>query len=117
VQYLDTKLTFSGSAVWNGQSNLNVPMTFSGTIVGYELINCQSGGVGCSLGPEEFALHVSGHGTGGVAMNGAGQIEGVTVNVNGTANTSTVPEPMSLALTGSGLVGVWLAKRRVRLPS
>lgn len=115
VEFLDTSLTFHGSAVWNGQYNLNVPLTISGMIIGYELINCEPGGIGCSLGPEEFALRITAKGIGDYTVNQAGLIQGVTVTLSGTASTSTVPEPVSLVLTGSGLAGIWLSKRaRVR---
>ncbi len=111
VEFLDTSLTFKGSAVWNGQYNLNVPLTISGMIIGYELINCQPGGTSCSLGPEEFALRITAKGIGDFTMNQAGLIQGVTVNLSGTASTSPVPEPVSLVLTGSGLVVVFLSKK------
>jgi hypothetical protein len=38
-------------------------------------------------------------------MTSTGLIQGVTVNLTGTATTTTVPEPLSALLTGSGLVG------------
>jgi hypothetical protein len=115
VQFLDTSLIFHGSAVWNGQYNLNVPLTISGLIIGYELINCESGGVGCSLGPEEFVLKITAKGIGDFTVNQAGLIQGVTVTLSGTASPSPVPEPVSLVLTGSGLVCIWLSKKgRVR---
>jgi hypothetical protein len=114
AQYFNTSLVFSGSAVWNGQLNMNVPLTISGLIIGYELVDC-SGGVGCSLGPEEFALRINAQGVGDFTMSSAGLIQGVTANLTGTATTTSVPEPMSALLTGSGLVGIWLTKRaRVR---
>jgi hypothetical protein len=111
VEFLDTSLTFKGSAVWNGQSNINVPLTISGMIIGYELINCQPGGISCSLGPEEFALSITAKGTGDFTMNEVGLIQGVYVTLSGTASTSPVPEPVSLVLTGSGLVVVFLSKK------
>jgi hypothetical protein len=111
AQYLNTDLVFSGSAVWNGQLNMNLPLTISGLIIGYELVNCSGGGVGCSLGPEQFALRINAQGVGDFTMSSTGLIQGVTVNLTGTASTTTVPEPMSALLTGSGLVGVWLTKR------
>lgn len=111
VQYLDSNLTFTGSAVWNGQSDFNVPLTITGLIVGYELINCDPGGVNCSLGPKEFALRITAKGVGDFTMDQTGSIEGVVVSLTGTATTTTVPEPASLVLTGSGLLGVWLKKR------
>jgi hypothetical protein len=109
VQFLDPSLSFSASALYTGQSNITVPLTFSGTIVGYELVNCTDG-IDCSLGPRKFALHISGQGTGNFTILGPGLIEGVSASFTGRA--SVVPEPASLVLVGSGLAGVVLAKRR-----
>lgn len=111
AQYLNTSLVFSGSAVWNGQLSMNVPLAISGLIVGYELVNCSAGGVACSLGPEEFALRINAQGVGDFTLSATGLIQGVTVNLTGTAAVTTVPEPMSIVLTGSGLAGIWATKR------
>jgi hypothetical protein len=111
AQYLNTSLVFTGSAVWNGQLNMNVPLIISGLIVGYELVNCSAAGIGCTLGPEEFALRINAQGVGDFTMSSTGLIQGVTANLTGTATTTTVPEPMSALLTGSGLIGAWLTRR------
>jgi hypothetical protein len=112
VEYLNPSVAFSGSAVWNGQSTINVPMTITGTIVGYELVGCE-GIVGCSLGPEEFSLRVVAHGTGQFSVSPAGLIYGGSGTFSGFASTAT-PEPLPLLLTGTGLIGVWLARKRVQ---
>ncbi len=112
VEYLNPSMTFSGSAVWNGQSTINVPMTITGTIVGYELIGC-TGSVGCSLGPEEFSLRLVAHGTGQFNVAPNGLIYGGSGTFSGFASTAT-PEPLPLLLTGTGLIGLWLARMRVQ---
>lgn len=111
VQFLASNLTFTGSALYTGQTDLIMPMTFSGTISGYKLVNCD-GESDCSLGPNEFTFYVSGQGTGDLSMSEIGSIIGVGVTLNGTA--STVPEPLSILLTGSGLAGIVLARKRSR---
>lgn len=113
VQFLDTDITFSGSALYSGQTDVIVPLTFTGIIVGYKLVNC-TGDVDCSLGPKEFTVYISGQGTGDFSFYGApGNINGVGANFTGTASVvSTAPEPISLLLTATGLVGVGIAKRR-----
>ena len=110
VEYLSQTLTFSGSAVWNGQYTMTVPMTITGTIIGYELVDCQ-GTVSCSLGPEEFSLHITAHGTGTFNVESTGVIDGGYGTFSGTVSTSTAPEPVSLVLTGTGLMGIWLVRR------
>jgi hypothetical protein len=110
AEFLDPSLTFTGSAFDSGATSMSVPMTVSGTIVGYELINCDPSGGGCTLGPKEFTLHIVAHGTGVFTMDEQGRIiEGVSSSFTGTA--TTVPEPVSLALTGTGLLGILIRKK------
>jgi hypothetical protein len=111
AEFLASNITFTGSALYTGQSDVIMPMTFAGIIVGYKLVNCD-GTVDCSLGPKVFTFYISGQGTGDLRMEGPGYIEGVSVNFTGTA--STVPEPFSILLAGSGLAGIGLARRRSR---
>lgn len=110
VEYLSQTLTFSGSAVWNGQSTITVPMTITGTIIGYELVNCQ-GTISCSLGPKEFTLKITANGTGTFDVEPTGLIDGGYGTISGTVSTATAPEPVSLVLTGTGLMGIWLVRR------
>jgi hypothetical protein len=113
VELLLPSLQFTGSAFYSGSGSINLPMTLSGTIIGYELINCNSNGYDCSLGPKEFTLHISGTGTGQFTMQpiggGLATIQGVVSNFTGTA--TVVPEPISLVLTGTGLLGVLIKKK------
>lgn len=109
VDFLDPTLTFKGSEFYTGASSTSVPMTLSGIIIGYQL-NCDPL-EGCSLGQKEFTLYISGHGTGVFTTSplGPGGIIGVSASFTGTA--STVPEPTSLVLTGTGLLGILLRKK------
>lgn len=116
AEFLQPSLQFTGSAVYSGGSSISVPMTVSGTIVGYQLLNCNSNGADCTLGPEVFSLQVGGTGTGVFNMYSAdaslGVILGVNANFTGTVTSvSEVPEPVSLVLTGTGLVGMLIRKK------
>lgn len=112
ADFLDSSLIFTGSAFYPGGTTITVPMTFSGTIIGYQL-NC--GNFGCSLGPVVFTLHLTGSGITTVTLQNFGSsssINGVFTNLTGTA--TVVPEPISLVLTGTGLVGVWVRRKVAR---
>jgi hypothetical protein len=112
AEYFVGTLTFSGSAVWTGQSTLNVPLSISGIVAGFELLNCDQG-ASCTLGPQVFDLKIVGQGTGQFNIAETGLVMGVNANFTGTAtNISTVPEPFSLLLMSSGLAGIALAKKR-----
>ncbi|MGA7591465.1 MAG: PEP-CTERM sorting domain-containing protein [Candidatus Sulfotelmatobacter sp.] len=106
-------LTFSTPAVvWNGQSVMNLPLTISGQIIGFELLNC-NGGYGCTLGPQVFDLKIAGTGTGEFQMAQTGLILGVSASYTGTATpVSSVPEPISLLLMSSGIAAIGLARKR-----
>jgi hypothetical protein len=113
AQYFFGGLTFSTPAVvWNGQPVMNLPLTISGEITGFELLNCNQG-LGCTLGPQVFDLKIAGQGTGAFQMNDAGLILGVTASYTGTATSvQTVPEPISLLLMSSGVAAIGLARKR-----
>jgi hypothetical protein len=116
VQFLDPLLSLTGSAYYSGESSLSVPLILVGTITGYELVNCDPAGSNCSLGPKEFTLHIVAKGTGQISFLPDGTypalITGMTINLTGTA--TTVPEPISLVLTGTGLAGVWIRRKVAR---
>ena len=107
AEFLVPNLTFTGSALYAGGSSISVPMTVSGTIVGYELVNC-SGETNCSLGPVAFELSIVGQGTGKFTMQSetgsVSVILGVQNSFTGTA--TVVPEPISAVLAGTGLAGI-----------
>jgi hypothetical protein len=87
-----------------------MPMTVTGTITGYELLNCTNG-FNCTLGPQLFTVDISGEGTAQLNIRpDTYMIQGAVIAFSGTATTATVPEPVSLLLTGTGLVGVWITK-------
>ncbi|HEX6821019.1 MAG TPA: PEP-CTERM sorting domain-containing protein [Candidatus Sulfotelmatobacter sp.] len=112
ADFLDATLTFTGSAFYSGSGTTTaVPMTVSGTIIGYQLVNCSPDGVGCSLGPAQFTLSIVGQGIGTFFFPepGFGEVLGTDTTFTGTA--TVVPEPTSLLLTGSGLVGLLLRRK------
>jgi hypothetical protein len=109
ADFLDASLTFTGSAFYPSElDTMSVPMGVSGTIIGYKLVNCTDG-VACNLGPIMFVLHVSGSGLSTVTFNAGNGIAGISTSFTGTA--TVVPEPTSLWLMGTGLVGLSLGKR------
>ena len=66
AEFLDPSLLFTGTAFYSGGESLTVPMTLTGTIIGYKLVNCSNGF--CDLGPRVFTLSIVGHGTGQVTL-------------------------------------------------
>jgi PEP-CTERM motif len=109
ADFLDASLTFTGSAFYpGGLSTMSVPMSVSGTIIGYKLVSCTDG-VGCSLGPIVFDLQISGSGMGTVTFLPVDTIAGIRTSFTGTA--TVVPEPTSLWLMVTGLAGLLLRKR------
>jgi hypothetical protein len=118
ADFLDAYLTFTGSAFFSGGgTTMAVPMTVSGNIIGYQLVNCVDG-VECSLGPAQFSLSIVGQGIGTFFFPepGVGVMLGADTTFTGTATVqSTVPEPTSLLLTGTGVLGVLLRKKRTSI--
>lgn len=119
AQYLVPNLTFSGSAFYSGGDTLTMQITVSGTITGYQLVGCTAG-ISCSLGPKEFTLTVSGHGTeqltlnSDAASNASVSILGARASFSGSAETTTTPEPASVLLVGTGLAGVCAKRKNAR---
>ena len=113
AQYLSPNLTFKGSAFYSGGDTLNINFTVTGTITGYELINC-TGGANCTLGPQEFTIYISGHGTEQLQGFAEGlnpyPFQGVSATLTGTATTA--PEPASMILLGTGVLGVVIKRKR-----
>jgi hypothetical protein len=105
-------LEFTGSAFYGGADTITVPLALSGSIIGFELVNCAPGGVGCELGPQEFKILFKGTATGVFQMQPVGTvslIDGVGASLKGTA--TVVPEPFSLTFVATGLAGILLKKR------
>jgi hypothetical protein len=121
ADFLDAYLTFTGSAFYSGSgTKMTVPMTVSGNIIGYQLVNCVDG-VECSLGPVQFSLSIVGQGIGTFFFPepGVGVMLGADTTFTGTATVrgtgTVVPEPTSLLLTGTGVLGVLLRKKRTSI--
>lgn len=117
VQWLEPNLVFKGSAFYSGGDTLTMSFTVSGTIYGFQLVGCDSEGGGCSLGPQVFALKVSGTGSQTLSINvlsgTPSLITGLSGTFSGTATPiTTTPEPGSMILMGTGLAGVWMKRRR-----
>jgi hypothetical protein len=97
--------------LYSGASTMIVPMTVTGSIVGYQMVNCTDG-YDCTLGPVQFRLNIVGQGEATVSLNDSDEILGIYTDFTGTATTPTVtPEPISLVLTGTGLVGIWIKRK------
>lgn len=116
VQWLEPNLLFKGSAFYSGGDTLTMSFTVSGTIDGFQLVGCDAYG-NCSLGPQAFALNISGTGTEILTINNfsgtPSEIVGLEGTFSGTATPiTTTPEPGSMILMGTGLAGVWIKRRR-----
>jgi hypothetical protein len=113
ADYLLPDLTFTGSALYSGGDSLDLPMTISGTVIGYKLVNCEPGFVDCSLS-RVFTLRLKGQGEGTVRLIDLGEpgspVLGEGVSFSGTA--TVVPEPASLILTATGLMGLLMKKKK-----
>lgn len=115
AEYLSSNLVFTGSAFYSGGDSLTIKATVSGTIYGYQLVGCTNGS-DCSLGPEVFALKITGTDTETLTINDIGNktsdIYGENGIFSGTATPiATTPEPGSLFLMTTGLVSVWMKRR------
>jgi len=66
--YISPALEFTGTAFYPGGETFTMPVSFTGQVTGYELINCDDQGKECDLAAALFTVELEGKGTAEVMM-------------------------------------------------
>jgi hypothetical protein len=80
AQQFSGGLVFAGATLYNGGASITVPLALSGSMIGYELVNCDQI-TGCQRGPEVFNLLFEGTPTGVFQFNDIGLMTGVQASL------------------------------------